>query len=75
MAMASIRQCHQASLGRVVLDRLSYNDAAAASYEQAMAHISRHFVPFMLDAGHLAAGHRLTRPTCEGCSRPQASTK
>ena len=41
------------------MDRLSYTDAAAASYEQAMARISRHFVPLMLDAGHLAAGHRL----------------
>ena len=43
----------------VALDRLTYTDAAAAGDEQAMARISRHFVPFMLDAGHLAAGHRL----------------
>ena len=41
------------------MDRLTYTDAAAASYEQAMARISRHFVPLILDAGHLAVGHRL----------------
>ena len=41
------------------MDRLTYTDAAAASYEQAMARISRHFVPLILDAGHLAAGHYL----------------
>jgi tRNA A58 N-methylase Trm61 len=41
------------------LDRLIYTDAAAAGYGQAMARISRHFVPLMMDAGHLAAGHRL----------------
>jgi ubiquinone/menaquinone biosynthesis C-methylase UbiE len=41
------------------LDRLTYTDAAAAGYEQAMARISRHFVPLILDAGRLAVGHRL----------------
>ena len=43
----------------VAVDRLLYNDDAAASYEQAMARISRHFVPLMLEAGHLAKGHHL----------------
>jgi ubiquinone/menaquinone biosynthesis C-methylase UbiE len=41
------------------LDRLLYNEAAVAGYEQAMARISQHFVPFMLSAGQLEAGHRV----------------
>jgi len=41
------------------VDRLLYNGEAAASYERAMARISQHFVPLMLEAGHLAKGHHL----------------
>jgi ubiquinone/menaquinone biosynthesis C-methylase UbiE len=36
-----------------------YNRTAAAGYEQAFAHISSHFIPVLLRAGHLASGHRV----------------
>jgi ubiquinone/menaquinone biosynthesis C-methylase UbiE len=41
------------------MDRLSYTDAAVAGYEQAMARVSRHFVPLVVAAGHVAPGQRV----------------
>jgi ubiquinone/menaquinone biosynthesis C-methylase UbiE len=38
---------------------LTYGEDAAAGYEQAFAHVSTHFVPFLLRAAHLAAGARV----------------
>jgi ubiquinone/menaquinone biosynthesis C-methylase UbiE len=36
-----------------------YNRTAAAGYEQAFAHLSSHFIPVLLRAGHLSSGHRV----------------
>ena len=36
-----------------------YNNAAAAGYEQAFAHVSSHFMPFLLEAGRVAPGQHV----------------
>ena len=36
-----------------------YDKTAAAGYEQAFAHVSSHFIPFLLEAGHVASGQRV----------------
>jgi ubiquinone/menaquinone biosynthesis C-methylase UbiE len=36
-----------------------YNSTAAAGYEQAFAHVSSHFIPFLLRAGRLAPGQHI----------------
>ncbi len=38
---------------------LAYKDEAAAGYERAFAHVSTHFVPFLLRAARLAPGMRV----------------
>lgn len=38
---------------------LTYGEDAAAGYERAFAHVSTHFVPFLLRAAHLAPGARV----------------
>ena len=40
-------------------DELTYKNEAAAGYDRAFAHITTHFVPFLLRAAHLAPGMRL----------------
>ena len=40
-------------------DELTYRDEAAAGYERAFAHISMHFVPFLLRAAQLTTGMRV----------------
>jgi ubiquinone/menaquinone biosynthesis C-methylase UbiE len=32
---------------------------AAAGYEQVFAHVSSHFIPFLLEAGHVTLGQRV----------------
>jgi hypothetical protein len=39
-------------------EELTYKDEAAAGYERAFAHVSTHFVPFVLRAARLAPGMR-----------------
>ena len=36
-----------------------YNNVAAAGYEQAFAHVSSHFIPFLLGAGRVAPGQHV----------------
>src|SRR5215210_4692835 len=36
-----------------------YGDEAAAEYDRAFAHVSQHFLPFLLDAARLAPGMRV----------------
>jgi ubiquinone/menaquinone biosynthesis C-methylase UbiE len=38
---------------------LAYYDEAAAEYDQAFAHVSSHFLPFLLDAAGVAAGMKV----------------
>jgi len=40
-------------------EELPYKTEAAAGYDRAFAHISTHFVPFLLRAAHLAPGMRV----------------
>jgi ubiquinone/menaquinone biosynthesis C-methylase UbiE len=41
------------------MSELSYRDEAARSYDRAVAHVSMHFVPFLLRAARLQPGHRV----------------
>ena len=41
------------------MTQVMYDSTAAAGYEQAFAHISSHFVPFLLSAGRLTPGHNV----------------
>jgi ubiquinone/menaquinone biosynthesis C-methylase UbiE len=38
---------------------LVYKDEAASAYDRAFAHVSRHFLPFLLKAGRVAPGQRV----------------
>jgi ubiquinone/menaquinone biosynthesis C-methylase UbiE len=40
-------------------DELTYKDEAAAGYDRAFAHVTTHFVPFLLRAAHVAPGMRV----------------
>jgi ubiquinone/menaquinone biosynthesis C-methylase UbiE len=42
-----------------MLEELSYHAEAAAEYDCAFAHVSTHFIPFLLRAAHLAPGMRV----------------
>jgi hypothetical protein len=37
-----------------MVEELAYRDEAAAEYDRAFAHVSQHFVPFLLSAARLA---------------------
>ena len=37
-------------------DELAFKDAAAADYDRAFAHVTAHFMPFLLRAAHIASG-------------------
>lgn len=41
------------------MSELSYKDEAASSYDRAFAHVSAHFLPFLLRAAHLEPGQRV----------------
>jgi hypothetical protein len=44
-------------------DELAFKDAAAAEYDRAFAHVTAHFMPFLLRAAHIAPGmHPRRRP-------------
>ena len=40
-------------------DDLTFRAEAAAEYDRAFAHVSSHFLPFVLSAARLAPGHRV----------------
>ena len=41
------------------MSELSFKDEAATAYDQAVAHVSAHFLPFILRAARLEAGQRV----------------
>jgi ubiquinone/menaquinone biosynthesis C-methylase UbiE len=41
------------------MTEMPYNNDAASGYDRAFAHVSSHFVPFLLRAAHLASGQRV----------------
>src|SRR5262249_56854688 len=41
------------------MSELAYEDAAARAYDRAFAHVSTHFLPFLLRAARLALGQRV----------------
>jgi len=41
------------------MSELSYKDEAASAYDRAFAHVSAHFLPFLLRAGRLEPGERV----------------
>src|SRR5215471_18663771 len=43
----------------LMAEELTYKTEAAAGYDRAFAHITTHFVPFLLRAAHLAPGMRV----------------
>ena len=40
-------------------EELTYKDEAAAGYDRGFAHVTNHFVPFLLRAAHIAPGMRV----------------
>src|ERR1700722_4233984 len=61
-----MRQCEQSirrsknknqELGTV--EELVFKDEAAAEYDRAFAHVTAHFMPFLLRAAHIAPGMRV----------------
>ena len=40
-------------------EELSFKDEAAAEYDRAFAHVTMHFMPFLLRAAHIAPGMRV----------------
>src|SRR6516164_3670989 len=40
-------------------EELSFKDEAAAEYDRAFAHVTMHFMPFLLRAAHVAPGMRV----------------
>ncbi len=54
-------------------EELAFKDAAAAEYDRAFAHVTAHFMPFLLRAAHLAPGmHVLDIATGTGLSAEAA---
>ena len=54
-------------------DELAFKDAAAADYDRAFAHVTAHFMPFLLRAAHIAPGmHVLDIATGTGLSAEAA---
>ena len=55
-------------------EALVFKDQAAAEYDRAFAHVTAHFMPFLLRAAHIAAGmHVLDIATGTGLSAEAAS--
>ncbi|MFD2053927.1 class I SAM-dependent methyltransferase [Mesorhizobium calcicola] len=42
-----------------MVEELTYKDEAAAGYDRAFAHVTTHFVPYLLRAAHIAPGMRV----------------
>jgi ubiquinone/menaquinone biosynthesis C-methylase UbiE len=66
LAMSAMRQCEQSirrsknknqELGMV--EELVFKDEAATEYDRAFAHVTAHFMPFLLRAAHIAPGMRV----------------
>ena len=54
-------------------EELAFKDEAAAEYDRAFAHVTAHFMPFLLRAGHVAPGmHVLDIATGTGLSAEAA---
>jgi ubiquinone/menaquinone biosynthesis C-methylase UbiE len=53
----SIRRPKNEELG--MLEELVFKDEAAAEYDRAFAHVTAHFMPFLLRAAHIAPGMRV----------------
>ena len=54
-------------------EELAFKDAAAAEYDRAFAHVTAHFMPFLLRAAHIAPGmHVLDIATGTGLSAEAA---
>src|SRR6267378_1047637 len=54
-------------------EELAFKDEAAAEYDRAFAHVTAHFMPFLLRAGHVAPGmHVLDTATGTGLSAEAA---
>ena len=54
-------------------EELAFKDEAAAEYDRAFAHVTAHFMPFLLRAGHIAPGmHVLDIATGTGLSAEAA---
>ena len=54
-------------------EELTFNDEAAAEYDRAFAHDTAHFMPFLLQAAHIAPGmHVLDIATGTGLSAEAA---
>src|SRR4029434_3863441 len=45
--------------GNWAMSELSYQDEAASTYDRAFAHVSMHFLPFLLRAARLEPGQRV----------------
>src|ERR1700726_2631674 len=61
-----MRQCEQFILRSKnknqecgMVAELVFEDAAAAEYDRALAHVTGHFMPFLLRAAHIAPGMRV----------------
>src|ERR1700683_5316617 len=46
-------------LGSRMAEELAFKDEAAAEYDRAFAHVTAHFMPFLLRAAHIAPGMRV----------------
>jgi len=56
-----------------MVDELAFKDEAAAEYDRAFAHVTAHFMPFLLRAAHIAPGmHVLDIATGTGLSAEAA---
>src|SRR5271155_4622193 len=56
-----------------MLAELAFKDAAAAEYDRAFAHVTAHFMPFLLSAAYIAPGmHVLDIATGTGLSAEAA---
>src|SRR5208337_5275956 len=53
----SIRRSKNQEFG--VVEELAFKDEAAAEYDHAFAHVTAHFMPFLLRAAHIAPGMRV----------------
>src|SRR6267154_5679349 len=54
-------------------EELAFKDEAAAEYDRAFAHVTAHFMPFLLQAAHIAPGmHVLDVATGTGLSAEAA---
>src|SRR5262245_28252471 len=58
-ASTFFRRATSLDLRRGAMSELSFKDEAATAYDRAVAHVSAHFLPFLLRAAGLAPGQRV----------------